>query len=83
LVIELFEPFELKFNFFFGELERLFINEVVVNLYARIYKPGDTVIEPSSSVSSIMFLYKGQLAVCEPFGDPFCILTEGCYFGDY
>jgi hypothetical protein len=36
-MIELFGPIENKFNLFFGELERLFINEVVINLFARTY----------------------------------------------
>lgn len=39
LMVELFGPFEKKFNFFFGELERLFINEIVINLFARTYLP--------------------------------------------
>ena len=48
LMVVLFRPFEIKFYLFFSELERLFINEVIVNLYARIFQPGDTVIEPCS-----------------------------------
>ena len=39
LMIELFGPFEAKFHLFFGELERLFINEVIINLFARTYIP--------------------------------------------
>ena len=39
LMVELFGPFEKKFNLFFGELERLFINEIVINLFARTYLP--------------------------------------------
>lgn len=46
LVIELFGPFESKFHLFFGELDRLFINEVIINMFARIYKPNDVVLLP-------------------------------------
>lgn len=40
-------------------------------------------VEPCSPVTSLMFVFKGSLAVCEPSGEPFCILPEGNYFGDY
>lgn len=36
-----------------------------------------------SHVSSIFFVMKGQIALCEPNGDPFCILIEGCTYGEY
>ena len=82
-MLELFRPFEVKFCLFFSGLERLFINDVIVNLYARIYYNGDTVIEPCSQVGQLIFVLKGQLAICENSGDPFCILNEGSYFGDF
>ena len=83
MTLELFRPFEVKFCLFFSGLERLFINDVIVNLYARIYNNGDTVIEPCSQVGQLIFVLKGQLAICENSGDPFCILNEGSYFGDF
>lgn len=42
-MIELFGPFEKKFNLFFGELERLFINEILINLFARTYLPDQII----------------------------------------
>jgi hypothetical protein len=83
LMIELFTPFESKFFLFFGQLERLFINEVIINLFARTYKPNHIIIHPGSTVPSVMFIMKGSLAVCEPNGDPFCIFSEGSYIGEF
>lgn len=82
-MIELFGPFESKFQLFFGQLERLFINEVIINLFARTYLPGETVLKPGEPVSGIMFIMQGQLAVCEPNGEPFCLFAEGSYLGDF
>jgi hypothetical protein len=83
LVIELFGPFEDKFNLFFGQLERLFINEVIVNLFARIHKPNDVILQPGFPVPGVMFIMKGHLAVCEPNGNPICLFSEGSYIGEY
>ena len=83
LVTELFGPFESKFELFFGELERLFINEVIINMFARIYKPNDVILFPGQPVPSVMFVMKGHLAVCEPNGNPFCILGEGSVLGEF
>ena len=55
-MIELFGPFETKFDLYFGQLERLFINEVIINLFARTYLPGETVLKPGEPVSGIMFI---------------------------
>jgi len=42
---KMFKPFETKFYTFFSNLERLFINEVIVNLYARTFPVGSNVLE--------------------------------------
>ena len=83
LMIELFGPFEKKFNLFFGELERLFINEILINLFARTYTPDQIVQQPGLPVAGIMFVLKGNLAVCEPSGEPFCLYGEGSFLGDF
>jgi CRP-like cAMP-binding protein len=82
-MIELFGPFEKKFNLFFGQLERLFINEVIINLFARTYLPDEEILQPGDSVDGVMFILEGHLAVCEPSGDPFCIFGEGSFLGDF
>lgn len=68
---------------FFGELERLFINEVIINLFARTYKPNDVVLSPGQPVPGVMFVLKGFLAVYEPGSGPFCIVGSGGYLGDF
>ncbi len=83
MVVELFGSFESKFNLFFSELQRLFINDMVTSLFARFYRPDEEIIHPGSSVTSVVFIMKGQLAICEPRGDPFCILVEGNHFGEF
>lgn len=82
-MIELFDPFEKKFTLFFGELERLFINEILINLFARTYLPDQIIQLPGLPVAGIMFVLKGNLAVCEPSGEPFCVYGEGSFFGEF
>jgi hypothetical protein len=41
----IFSGFILKFDLFFGDLEQGFVNELVVNLFARTLKPGEIIIE--------------------------------------
>ena len=66
LVQKLFGHFVAEFTCFFEDLERGFINELVMNLFSRSYEPGETIIEPGKTVTSLMFITKGHLAVCEP-----------------
>ncbi len=61
----------------------MFINEVIISLFARTYKPDHVIMQPGSAVPSVMFIMKGSLAICEPNGDPFCILGEGSYIGEF
>ena len=61
----------------------MFINEVIINLFARIYKPDHVIISPGTLAPSVMFIMKGSLAICEPSGVPFCILGEGSYVGEF
>jgi signal-transduction protein with cAMP-binding, CBS, and nucleotidyltransferase domain len=82
-VVELFGPFEKKFDLFFSELQQLFINDLVTSLFARFYRPDEELIQAGSNMDSVLFIMKGQLAICEPNGDPFCILVEGNNFGEF
>jgi CRP-like cAMP-binding protein len=56
-----------------------------MNLFSRSYEPGETIIEPGKTVTSLMFITKGHIAVCEPSKneEPICILQRGNYFGDF
>ena len=81
LIQKLFSPFEIKFGLFFDDLERLFINEVIVNLYARTYKSGDVILQSGTPVPGVIFVMKGVIEICDQ--RPFCILGEGNYFGEF
>jgi hypothetical protein len=50
-VNQFFKGFILKFSLFFGELEQGFVNEVVVNLFARSFKTGDSIIDAGQVVT--------------------------------
>jgi hypothetical protein len=56
-----------------------------MNLFSRSYEPWETILEPGKSVTSLMLLTKGHIAVCEPSKnqEPICILKRGNYFGDF
>jgi hypothetical protein len=58
-VVELFGPFEARFNLFFSELQRLFINDLVTSLFARVYAPGEDIVQLGSHVPIVMFIMKG------------------------
>jgi hypothetical protein len=56
-----------------------------MNLFSRSYEPGETIIEPYETVTSLIFVTKGHIAICEPTksNEPLCILNKGNYFGDF
>lgn len=66
VVKQVFEGFIEKFNLFFAELDQGFVSEVVVNLFARTYKPGEVVIRAGQVVTKLIFITRGNLAICDP-----------------
>lgn len=62
----MFGGFITKFSLFFGEMEHGFVSEMVVNLFARSYTPGEYVLKAGQIVTKLMFITKGQLAICDP-----------------
>lgn len=85
LINLMFRDFETNFDTFFINLERGFINNLIVNLYARAYQPGHEFIRPGQKIIEICFIIEGQIAICEATSlqEPFCILPKFSYFGDY
>lgn len=75
----------MRFDHFFQGLEHGFINELVINLYARTFLPGDDIYKPGQRFNEVMFIIKGQIQICEPVGiqEPFCVLPTNSYFGEY
>lgn len=84
-----FKEFERSFNHFFEECERGFTNELIINMYCRIYTPGKTVISYKSNVKEMYFIRQGLVEVYnnendEKFKDkPILYLPKYSYFGDY
>lgn len=85
LIEIMFHDFTKNFSRFFYKMEQNFINQIVVNLYARLFQPGQDILRPGKKVREVFFVLEGQIAVCEPQGiqEPFCILPRYSYFGEY
>jgi hypothetical protein len=85
LVRLIFKSFLNRFDYFFDSLDSGFVNEIVVNMYAKTYQPGDDIVTPGQRVDAIMFVLQGQLQICEKNGEqePFCVLPTNSFFGEY
>ena len=93
-----FQEFEKSFNHFFDECERGFTNELIINMYCRIYSPGKIVISYKSNVKEMYFIRQGLVEVFNNENDdlemkqeksqtnkqkPILYLPKYSYFGDY
>ena len=58
-----FSDFEKAFNHFFADCERGFTNEVIINLYCRLYTPGKTIIPYKSTVRELYFIKNGEVSI--------------------
>ena len=94
----MFRDFEKSFNHFFDECERGFTNELIINMYCRIYSPGKIVISYKSNVKEMYFIRQGLVEVFNNENDdlemkqeksqtnkqkPILYLPKYSYFGDY
>lgn len=75
LVQVLFKDFISKFDHFFEGLEQGFLNEMIINMYARTFTSGEEIYKQGQKLDEIVFVIKGGIAICEPKGiqEPFCI----------
>lgn len=86
---KVFSQFERQFKHFFEECERGFTNELIINMYCRIYTPGKTVISYKSNVKELYFIRQGLIEVYNNENDevfkemPILYLPKHSYFGDY
>mmetsp|Transcript_36378 Transcript_36378/g.55848 ORF Transcript_36378/g.55848 Transcript_36378/m.55848 type:complete len:280 (-) Transcript_36378:102-941(-) len=84
-----FKKFEEAFKSFFQECERGFTNEIIINMYCRIYTPGKTIIAYKSDVKEMYFIRQGLVEVYNNENDeiykdkPIFFLPNNTYFGDY
>ena len=84
-----FQEFEKSFNHFFDECERGFTNELIINMFCRLYTPGKTVISYKSNVKEMYFIRQGIVEVYNNDNDEIekekqiLYLPKFSYFGDY
>ena len=79
-----FAPFLSDFDHFFKDLDRGFVNEFIINLYARSFNPGQDVQKPGQRFDEVMFIVQGNITISDPVNkEPFCILPTNCYLGDF
>jgi len=85
LVKLLFGDFIDCFGHFFENCEQMFINEMVVNMYARTFESGEDIMRPGQHFDEMYFIWQGQVVICEPttYKEPFCVLPQYSFFGDY
>ena len=84
-----FREFEKAFSHFFGECERGFTNEMIINMYARIYPYNKLIIPYKSNVKEMYFIRQGLVEVFNDSRDekypnkPILYLPKCSYFGDW
>ncbi len=65
LIDLMFHDFIKNFSLFFEKMERNLINQIVVNLHARVFQPGQEILKPGKKVHEVFFIVEGQVAICE------------------
>lgn len=84
-----FSDFEKNFEHFFDECERGFTNELIINMFCRLYTHSKHVISYKSNVKDLYFIRQGIVEVFNNDNDE-CIkdlavlyLPTYSFFGDY
>lgn len=85
LVDTLFSDFLEDFSHFFEGLERGFVNEFVINLYARSFRHMEDILKPGQRFDEVIFIIRGSILICEPTEphSAFCVLPRHCFIGEY
>lgn len=84
-----FKDFEKNFEHFFDECERGFTNELIIQMFCRLFSHSKTVISYKSTVKDLYFIRQGIVEVFNNENDE-CVkdlavlyLPTYSYFGDY
>eukprot|EP00347_Sterkiella_histriomuscorum_P018484 403345342 len=84
LINILFKDFQQQFRGFFQHCERGFLNELIINMYCRIYEPDQTVIQYGHKVHELYFIREGQVSLYNRYlNKDFILLPQYSVFGDY
>lgn len=84
-----FDEFEKNFDHFFGECERGFINELIINMFCRLFTHGKVVLPYRSHVKQFYFIREGIVEIFNHENDEVIkdlavmYMPKYSYFGDY
>jgi hypothetical protein len=80
----IFKDFQIQFRHFFEYCERGFVNELIINMFARIYEPEVTIVHYGEKFRQIYFICEGSVSMYNRFLiKDFMFLPQHSIFGDY
>jgi hypothetical protein len=80
----IFKEFQHNFKHFFDYCERGFTNELIINMYARIYPPDEYVVQYGSKFREVFFIREGGVLLYNKYQmRDFMLLPQFSVFGDY
>lgn len=84
LIDLVFGDFQKQFRHFFNLCEKGFTNELIINMYARIYQRGETLVDYRSKFNEIYFIFSGGISLFNKHRvTDFLLLPQYSFFGDY
>ena len=85
LVKKLFGEFLTSFQTFFTGCESHFVNEMVTNMYSRIFEGHKDIVKYRKDFKEVYFIVKGQVVMRQIDGmkNSFCLLPTYSTFGDF
>ena len=84
LITTIFKDFQHKFAHFFSHCEKGFLNELIINMYCRIYPPEQTIIQYGENFREVFFITEGGVLLYNYFQiQDFMYLPQYSVFGDY
>jgi hypothetical protein len=80
----IFKDFQTHFKHFFEYCERGFVNELIINMFARIYEPDLTMVSYGEKFRQVYFIQEGAVSMFNKFLiKDFMLLPPYSIFGDY
>ena len=80
----IFKDFQTHFKHFFEYCERGFVNELIINMFARIYEPDLTIVSYGEKFRQVYFIQEGAVSMFNKFLiKDFMLLPPYSIFGDY
>lgn len=83
LMDTIFKDFYTSFKHFFGLCERGFMNELIINMYFRIYPPDTMIVSHGQKFLELYFIRSGEIHLQNKFAKEFLVLPSNSFFGEY